>query len=186
MPKNGKRASRESRENEAVSEDTGAAAADPEPIHVRDLLAPGRIRTDLTAASKKSLLDQLAAEFHTDRPDLDEREVFQTLLRREQLGSTAVGHGVALPHGRMSNLERPIGAFTRLKQPADFDAMDDQPVSLVFALLVPDEQNDQHLQVLSRLARMLDDADFREELMHAAEGSLYDLLVAKDEELTGN
>jgi PTS system nitrogen regulatory IIA component len=161
-------------------------AVAPEPIHVRDLLTRTRIRTDLTASSKKSLLDQLAAEFHSDRPDLDEREVFQTLLRREQLGSTAVGHGVALPHGRMSGLDRPIGAFSRLQEPADFDAIDDEPVSLVFALLVPDEQNEQHLQVLSRLARMLDDADFREKLLEASEDALYDLLVNKDEELTGN
>ncbi|SCY41047.1 PTS IIA-like nitrogen regulatory protein PtsN [Thiohalorhabdus denitrificans] len=153
------------------------------PIRVRDLLSRGRIRTDLAASSKKSLLDQLAEEFHADHPELDEREVFQTLLRREQLGSTAVGHGVALPHGRMADLDRPLGAFTRLEEPTDFDALDDQPVSLVFALLVPDEENDQHLQVLSRLARMLDDGEFRERLRHAPGRELYDLLVGKDEEM---
>lgn len=159
--------------------------ASNEPIRIRDLLTRDRVRTDLTASSKKSLLDQLAEEFQADRPDLDEREVFQTLLRREQLGSTAVGHGVALPHGRMASLDRPLGAFTRLADPADFDAMDDQPVTLVFALLVPDEENDQHLQVLARLARMFDDGGFREQLLHAPEGELYDLLVDKDDEMAG-
>ncbi|MFA9459738.1 PTS IIA-like nitrogen regulatory protein PtsN [Thiohalorhabdus methylotrophus] len=166
--------------------DGSGGSAPREPIRVRDLLSPGRVRTDLSASSKKSLLDQLAEEFHADRPDLDEREVFQTLLRREQLGSTAVGHGVALPHGRLSDLDRPIGAFSRLEQPTDFDALDDQPVSLVFALLVPNEENDQHLQVLSRLARMLDDSGFRDRLLEASGNDLYDLLVGKDEELAGS
>jgi len=159
--------------------------ASADPIRVRNLLNRNRVRTDLTASSKKSLLDQLAAGFSDDRPDLDEREVFQTLLRREQLGSTAVGHGVALPHGRMAGLDRPLGAFSRLTEPADFDAIDDEPVTLVFALLVPDEENEQHLQVLSRLARMFDDSAFREQLLHAPAGELYDLLVGKDEELAG-
>jgi len=127
----------------------------------------------------------MAEEFHADRPDLDEREVFQTLLRREQLGSTAVGHGVALPHGRIPDLERPIGAFSRLASPTDFDALDDHPVSLVFALLVPNEENEQHLQVLARLARMLDDESFRERLLKASGNDLFDLLVSKDEELAG-
>ena len=159
--------------------------ASTDPIRIQDLLSRERVRTDLAASSKKSLLDQLAAEFQSDRPDLNEREVFQTLLRREQLGSTAVGHGVALPHGRMAGLDRPLGAFTRLAQPADFDALDDQPVTLVFALLVPDEENEQHLQVLARLARMFDDEAFRQRLLHAPEEELYDLLVGKDEEMAG-
>jgi PTS system nitrogen regulatory IIA component len=159
--------------------------ADSDPIRVRDLLSRERVRTDLTASSKKSLLDQLASEFQADRSDLDEREVFQTLLRREQLGSTAVGHGVALPHGRMAGLDRPLGAFTRLVEPADFDAIDDQPVTLVFALLVPNEENEQHLQVLARLARMFDDGDFRQQLLEAPASELYDLLVAKDDEMAG-
>lgn len=158
---------------------------DSDPIRVRDLLSRERVRTDLTASSKKSLLDQLASEFQADRPDLDEREVFQTLLRREQLGSTAVGHGVALPHGRMAGLDHPLGAFTRLVEPADFDAIDDQPVTLVFALLVPDEENEQHLQVLARLARMFDDGEFRGQLLEAPAGELYELLVGKDDEMAG-
>jgi PTS system nitrogen regulatory IIA component len=160
--------------------------ASPEPIHIRDLLSRERVRTDLSASSKKSLLDQLAAEFQADHPELDEREVFQTLLRREQLGSTAVGHGVALPHGRLGGLARPLGAFTRLAAPADFDAIDDQPVTLVFALLVPDEENEQHLQVLARLARMFDDSGFREQLLQAPAAELFDLLVRKDEEMAGS
>ncbi len=163
-----------------MAEDSPGAS---EPLRVRDLLSRGRVRTDLTASSKKSLLDQLAEEFHADRPDLDERRIFQTLVRREQLGSTAVGHGIALPHGRMAGLERPLAAFSRLREPTDFDALDDQPVSLVFALLVPDEENEQHLQVLARLARMLDDPGFRKQLLSAPPGEIFDLLVRKDEEM---
>ena len=165
------------------SEPEASTADTPEPLRVRDLLSRGRIRTDLTASSKKSLLDKLAAEFHADRPDLDERRIFQTLNRREQLGSTAVGHGIALPHGRLAELEQPLGAFSRLREPADFDALDDEPVSLVFALLVPDEENEQHLQVLARLARMLDDSEFREELLAAPAEEIFDLLIRKDEEM---
>lgn len=155
-------------------------------LTVRELLDPGRIETDLEATSKKSLLDQIAELVHADRLDLDTREVFQTLLRREQLGSTAIGHGVALPHGRMAGLERPVGTFVRLREPADFDAVDGQPVQLVLALLVPDEDNQQHLQVLARLARMLDDSDFRQRLLEAPGGELYELLSHRDEELAGS
>ncbi|MEF8793011.1 PTS sugar transporter subunit IIA [Thiohalorhabdus sp.] len=159
--------------------------ASDEPIRLRDLLTPARVRTDLTATSKKSLLDQLAAQLRSGHPELDEREVFQTLLRRENLGSTAIGHGVALPHGRMAGLDQPLGAFARLTESADFDAIDDQPVALVFALLVPDEENEQHLQVLARLAQMFDDQALRERLLQSPEDELYDLLVAKDEEMAG-
>jgi PTS system nitrogen regulatory IIA component len=155
-------------------------------LTIREILDPGRIETELEATSKKSLLDQLAALVHADRPDLDTREVFQTLLRREQLGSTAIGHGVALPHGRMPGLERPVGTFVRLSQPADFDALDGEPVQLVLALLVPDEENQEHLQVLARLARMLDDAEFRQRLLEAPGNDLYELLSQRDEELTGS
>lgn len=156
-----------------------------EALTVRELLDPSRIETGLEATSKKSLLDQLAGLFHADRPSLDTREVFQTLLRREQLGSTAIGHGVALPHGRLPGLDRALGAFVRLEQPADFDAMDGEPVQMVLALLVPDEENQQHLQLLARLARMLDDADFRQRLLEAPGDEIYELLSARDEELTG-
>ena len=167
----------------ATSTGGGGDAAQPDPLRIRDLLTPERVRTGLSATTKKSVLDQLAAQIHADRTDLDERAIFSTLLRREQLGSTAVGNGVAIPHGRLSELEAPIGAFTRLAEPADFDAMDDQPVALVFALLVPDEENSTHLQILARLARMLDDEAFREQLRQAAPEELYDLLVTQDEKL---
>ncbi len=155
----------------------------PKSLRVRDLLAPTRVQAGLEASSKKSLLDRIASEFHDDRPDLDERDIFQTLLRREQLGSTALGHGVALPHGRLPDLDHPLGALLRLAEPTDFDAIDEQPVSLVFALLVPDEENEQHLNILARLARMLDDPTFRQELLEAPEEELFDRLVAKDDQL---
>ena len=171
--------------NEPEEAPVTASMASGDPLRIRDLLTPERVRTDLAATSKKSLLDQLAAQLRSDHPELDEREVFQTLLRRENLGSTAIGHGVALPHGRMAGLDRPLGAFARLAQATDFDAIDDQPVTLVFALLVPDEENEQHLQVLARLARMFDDQSFRERLLEAPDDELYDLLVAKDEEMAG-
>ncbi len=156
----------------------------PKPLRVRDLLTRSRVWANCHASSKKSLLDQLAEQFHSDRPDLDEREIFQTLLRRERLGSTALGHGVALPHGRFPQLERPLGAFIRLAEATDFDAVDGEPVSLIFALLVPDEDNEQHLNLIARLARMLDDPNFRDELLQAPENALYDRLIARDEYIT--
>jgi PTS system nitrogen regulatory IIA component len=90
--------------------------------------------------------------------------VFDSLFTRERLGSTGLGQGVAIPHGRIKGLKEAVGAFVRLAQPVPFDAPDGKPVSLVFLLLVPEQATEQHLRVLSELAQMLSDRELREKL----------------------
>jgi PTS system nitrogen regulatory IIA component len=96
--------------------------------------------------------------------------VFERLLERERLGSTGLGHGIALPHARMKEVDEAVGAFIQLRQGVDFDAIDDRPVDLSFGLLVPESANEMHLQLLSQLASMFSDAKLRQSL-RAAESS---------------
>ncbi len=94
--------------------------------------------------------------------------MFDSLFAREKLGSTGLGQGIAIPHGRIKGLKEAVGAFVRMKQPIPFDAPDGQPVNLIFVLLVPDRATDLHLQILSELAQMFSDKPFRERLLASA------------------
>ena len=117
-----------------------------------DLLEIDRVTTDLQVNSKKRLLEETARIFCTGQTALDRDTVFQILFERERLGSTGIGNQVALPHGRISGLETPLGMLATLRNPLDYDAIDQQPVSLVFGLLVPAEANEKHLHILASLA----------------------------------
>jgi len=137
-------------------------------MHLLDLLTPARVLAGAKATSKKRLLEQLAqllAEGDADR----ERALFDSLCQRERLGSTGLGHGVAIPHGRTSALEVATGVFVRLSEPVDFGASDGQPVDLIFALAVPEHFTQQHLVLLSQLAEMFADETFRDRLRAAAD-----------------
>ena len=113
-----------------------------------------------------------------DQTTLDQHTVFESLLSREKLGSTSLGYGVALPHGRISHSEETIGAFVQLEEGIDFDSIDNQPVDLLFALLVPEHSTDEHLQMLSLLAEMFSNEEFRNKLRSVKDSSaLYQLLV---------
>src|SRR5690606_13700708 len=112
----------------------------------------------LKASSKKQLL-QLLAEKAAAITGLPEREVFETILQRERLGSTGVGNGIAIPHGKLPAVKKITGVFARLEQPVDFEALDDQPVVLVFLLLAPESAGADHLKALSRIARVLRDRE---------------------------
>jgi PTS system nitrogen regulatory IIA component len=125
-------------------------------MKLSEILSPDCIRLDSDASSKKRVLEiasQLLAD--TDK-SLSQREVFDCLIAREKLGSTGLGQGVAIPHGRVAGLDRTIGVFLRLPGGVDFDAPDGAPVDLVFALLVPKESTEEHLQVLASIARYFD------------------------------
>jgi len=125
-------------------------------MKLSEILSPDCIRLDSDASSKKRVLEiasQLLAD--TDK-SLSQREVFDCLIAREKLGSTGLGQGVAIPHGRVAGLDRTIGVFLRLPGGVDFDAPDGAPVDLVFALLVPKESTEEHLQVLATIARYFD------------------------------
>ena len=123
-----------------------------------DLLQQDAIIPALRANSKKQVLQELSARAAkmTGRP---ERQVFDVILQRERLGSTGVGNGIAIPHGKLSNISSIVGVFARLEAPVDFEALDDQPVDLVFLLLAPEGAGADHLKALSRIARVLRDGD---------------------------
>ena len=123
-----------------------------------DLLHQDAIIPALRVNSKKQLLQELAARA-ARITGLSEREIFDVILQRERLGSTGVGNGIAIPHGKLVNIHSIVGIFARLEQPVDFEALDDQPVDLVFLLLAPEGAGADHLKALSRIARVLRDAD---------------------------
>ncbi|MCB1925211.1 MAG: PTS IIA-like nitrogen regulatory protein PtsN [Gammaproteobacteria bacterium] len=119
------------------------------------------------ASSKKRILEQAARLLAGNGAELEAEPVFERLLERERLGSTGLAGGVALPHARMPGISETHGAFLRLDQPVEFDALDGKPVDLVFALLVPEEATDEHLQLLSTLARMFNDDELCQRLREA-------------------
>ncbi|HLB06469.1 MAG TPA: PTS sugar transporter subunit IIA, partial [Alphaproteobacteria bacterium] len=116
-------------------------------MDIADLLSLEGVLARLKAASKKQLLQELAQHAAT-LSGLDERQIFEVLLERERLGTTGVGRGIAIPHGKFAKLERLIGVFARLEQPIGFDAVDDKPVDLVFLLLAPESAGADHLKAL--------------------------------------
>lgn len=122
-------------------------------MDLSDLVKPDAILSSLKANSKKQALQALA-EKAAAITGLEEREIFETLIQREKLGSTGVGGGIAIPHGKLAHLDRIFGLFARLPKPIDFEALDDQPVDLVFLLLAPEGAGADHLKALARVARL--------------------------------
>ena len=127
-------------------------------MDLSDLIEASAILPGLKANSKRQLL-QVLSEKAAGITGLTEREIFDTILQRERLGSTGVGNGIAIPHGKLGGVKRITGVFARLETPVDFEALDDQPVDLVFLLLAPEGAGADHLKALSRIARVLRDAD---------------------------
>ncbi len=133
-------------------------------MDITDLITLERIVCDSEVASKKRVIEVLSELLATGQPDLTARPIFDSLIGRERLGSTGLGHGVALPHGRFPHSRQAIGAFVKLAKGVDFDAIDRQPVDLVFGLLVPDHYTDEHLKILAYLAEMFSDRSFCQRL----------------------
>ncbi|MFN8721675.1 MAG: PTS IIA-like nitrogen regulatory protein PtsN [Rhodospirillales bacterium] len=131
-----------------------------------DLLTPKSIIPNLRANSKKQALQELARRA-AELTGQHERAVFDVLLERERLGTTGVGHGIAIPHGKLPGIDRVQGLFARLERPIDFDAIDEQPVDLIFVLLAPEQAGADHLKALARVSRMLRDAQTCEKLRGA-------------------
>jgi PTS system nitrogen regulatory IIA component len=127
-----------------------------------DLLLPGAIIPRARWKGRKQVLAELSGVMARSL-GLDAREVHEAVLERERLGSTGVGEGVAIPHARIETLSRPVGGFARLLEPADFEAIDEQPADLIFMLLAPTDAGAEHLRALARAARM-----FRQERIRAA------------------
>ena len=142
-----------------------------------DLVAPNAILPALKVNSKKQVLHELAARAAV-LSGQSERAIFDILVQREKLGSTAVGNGIAIPHGKMPGLTRLFGLLARLERPVNFDALDNEPVDLVFLLLAPEGAGADHLKALARVARLLRDPGIAHKLRgsHDAE-SLYAVLA---------
>ena len=134
---------------------------------VSKLLPFANVIVDLDVSSKKRVFEQVGLLYENNH-HIARSQVFDSLFAREKLGSTGLGQGVAIPHGRVKGLKESLGALVRMKQAIPFDAPDGQPVALIFVLLVPDRATDLHLQILSELAQMFSDKPFRERLLAAA------------------
>jgi nitrogen PTS system EIIA component len=132
-------------------------------MDLSDLLTPESVIAQLKAANKKQALGELAARA-ARLIDMDERTILDTLLERERLGTTGVGHGIAIPHGKLAGLKRLHGFFARLEQPIDFDAIDGLPVDLIFVLLAPESAGADHLKALARISRLMRNAPMCEQL----------------------
>ena len=141
---------------------------------IAPLLTPDTTLLDISFTSKKKLFEH-AADLFAQIHGLKSPDIFTSLFERERLGSTALGHGIAIPHGRIKGLKDACGAFYRLKTPLEFDAPDNQPVSLCFILLVPKDANERHLQILGELAHLFGDAAMRTRMLDA--GTSSDLLA---------
>lgn len=141
-----------------------------------DFLSPEAISPSLRVNSKKQALHDLSA--HAARlVSRDEREIFETLLQRERLGSTGIGEGIAIPHGKIPRLERMFGLFARLERPIDFEAIDGEPVDMLFLLLAPEGAGADHLKALARVARVLREPSIHERIRSARDaGALYAVL----------
>lgn len=133
---------------------------------IAKLLPESNVLIDLDVSSKKRVFEQVGLLFENNN-SVARSEVFDSLFAREKLGSTGLGQGIAIPHGRIKGLKEAAGAVVRTLQPIAFDAPDGQNVSIIFVLLVPDRATDMHLQILSELAQMFSEKPFRERLIAA-------------------
>jgi PTS system nitrogen regulatory IIA component len=136
-------------------------------MDIADLISPATVVANLKVTTKKQALQELAkraAETIGALAGLGEREIFDVLLERERLGTTGVGSGIAIPHGKLPRLDRLYGLFAKLDRPIDFEAIDDQPVDLIFLLLAPESAGADHLKALARVSRLLRDRAVCEKL----------------------
>ncbi len=146
-------------------------------MEIQDLLTQASVIPGLKVASKKQALQELATRA-AGLTGLHERAIFDVLLEREKLGTTGVGRGIAIPHGKLTELDELHGLFARLDQPIDFDAVDDQPVDLIFLLLAPATAGADHLKALARVSRLLRDDDMCDKLRGSeSSDALYALLT---------
>ena len=146
-------------------------------MEISDLITPATVIPALKVTSKKQALQEIS-RIGAEITGLDERSVFEVLVERERLGTTGVGAGVAIPHGKHGDLKRLYGLFARLEHPIDFDSIDEQPVDLIFLLLAPETAGADHLKALARVSRKLRDNDTCEKLRGSESAdALYALLT---------
>lgn len=152
-------------------------------MRLGDLLDEAGIIPDLKASSKKALLEELAEVATRRFPSIDKEKLLAVLAEREQLGTTGIGDGVAIPHGKLTGLVQPILCFGRSKKGIGFEALDGQPAFLFFLLVAPETSAGIHLQALARIARLLKNSHFRKRLLEAkGRKDIYETIVRADEE----
>ena len=148
-------------------------------MQIQSIITLNRTLCGLEGGSKKRALELLANAIAEDLPEIDADDLFRRLVARERLGSTGIGHGIAIPHCRAENCSGTIGALITLAEPIDFDSIDSQPVDILFAMLVPEDAHDDHLQNLAALAGALNNADYRQTLRAATtDEELYQAAIA--------
>ena len=153
-------------------------------MKITDMLTKEFILDEFSAENKKDALAELAGVFTKAGIVLDIDQTLQVLLDREKLGSTGIGEGIAIPHGKINRLEDMLVAFGRSRQGIDFEAADSKPVHLFFLLLAPENSAGQHLKLLAKIAKMLKDPFFKKDLMKArTAGDLYTVISEKDDEI---
>ncbi len=147
-------------------------------MEISDLLSTEGVISNLKVSGKKQALQELAAKA-AQLTELPERAIFDILLERERLGTTGVGGGIAIPHGKLPALERLYGVFARLDHPVDFDAIDEQPVDLFFLLLAPESAGADHLKALARVSRLLRDKMVCDKLRGSDNSDALDALLTE-------
>lgn len=145
---------------------------------IAKLLPVQNVLLDLDVSSKKRVFEHAGLVFENNH-HIARSQVFDSLFAREKLGSTGLGQGIAIPHGRIKALKEAVGAMIRMREPIPFDAPDGQPVNLIFVLLVPERATDLHLQILSELAQMFSDKTFRDQLLAATSTEAMHQLIAE-------
>ena len=145
---------------------------------IAKILSPQNVLIDLDVASKKRVFEQAGLLFENHQ-SIARSQVFDSLFAREKLGSTALGQGIAIPHGRIKGLKEAVGTMIRTREAIPFDAPDGQPVKLIFVLLVPERATDVHLQILSELAQLFSDKSFRDQLLNATTADPVHRLIAE-------
>lgn len=147
-------------------------------MQIESLLTLERTRSGLEAGSKRRALELLAQTIAQDIPNIEADDLLRRFLARERLGSTGVGHGIAIPHCRINNSTGAVGALITLSQPVEFDSIDAEPVDILFAMLVPEDAHDEHLKNLAALAGALTRTEFRQRLRTASDNTaLYNAAI---------
>lgn len=152
-------------------------------MKITDMLKREFVLEQLKAGNKRDALAELAGVFALGRIKVDSEAMLHVLLERERLGSTGIGDGIAIPHGKLSGLEEMVVSFGRSREGIAFEAMDGKPVHLFFLLMAPENSAGQHLKALAKISRMLKDANFRKSLLEAKmHEDLFRIIAAKDDE----
>jgi nitrogen PTS system EIIA component len=155
-------------------------------MNMKDVLQESCVINDLKGVTKKEILLELVRSFKEAGLIASADEAVNVVLEREKLGSTGIGEGIAIPHGKMKTIDGLLCAFGRSRQGVNFDAIDDKPVHIFFLLLAPENSVGLHIQMLSRISRLLRDTDFRRQLIEAQENSnLYANILSQDEKFGG-